>query len=161
LIRVTTSCLPTWRTGWDHSASAIIRSWWEVWAELTSDRILWHRHTKTYSPTQVPQFWWWLHWEVTWVCMYFIHIIILFYLDCLLIAYQTLFPNSPHICGLFNRTKVFSISLVISHISLVQRALDFCQIMYVCRLFSSYIRAFIFAKYWALGMWIILGPGHI
>jgi hypothetical protein len=25
-----TTCLPTWRTDWDHSASTIMRSWWKV-----------------------------------------------------------------------------------------------------------------------------------
>jgi hypothetical protein len=34
---VTTICLPAWRTGWDHSASAIMSSWWKVskhgWAQ--------------------------------------------------------------------------------------------------------------------------------
>jgi hypothetical protein len=27
----TTTSLPIWRTGWDHSTSAVIRSWWKVW----------------------------------------------------------------------------------------------------------------------------------
>jgi hypothetical protein len=30
LLRATTTCLPTWRTGCDHSASAVMRSWWKV-----------------------------------------------------------------------------------------------------------------------------------
>jgi hypothetical protein len=30
LLWVTTTCLPTWRTGWHHSASTIMRSWWKV-----------------------------------------------------------------------------------------------------------------------------------
>jgi hypothetical protein len=29
----------------------------KIVAELTGGRFLWHGHTKTYSPTQVPQFW--------------------------------------------------------------------------------------------------------
>jgi hypothetical protein len=29
LLWATTTCLPTWRTGWDHSTSAIM-SWWKV-----------------------------------------------------------------------------------------------------------------------------------
>jgi hypothetical protein len=45
-------------------------------AELTGGRLLWCRHTKTYSPIwQVPQFLLWLHWEVAWVCTYFLYII--------------------------------------------------------------------------------------
>jgi hypothetical protein len=27
---VTTTCLPTWRTGWDHRTSIIMRSWWKA-----------------------------------------------------------------------------------------------------------------------------------
>jgi hypothetical protein len=30
LLRGTTTCLPIWRTGWDHSTSTIIRRWWKV-----------------------------------------------------------------------------------------------------------------------------------
>jgi hypothetical protein len=31
---------------------------------------------KTYSLIwQVPQFWWWLHWEAVWVCMYVLYMI--------------------------------------------------------------------------------------
>jgi hypothetical protein len=30
MLRATTTCLPTWRTGWDHSASTIVRSLWQV-----------------------------------------------------------------------------------------------------------------------------------
>jgi hypothetical protein len=30
LFWVSTTCLPTWRTGWDHSDSTIMRSWWKV-----------------------------------------------------------------------------------------------------------------------------------
>lgn len=65
----TCTCLSSWRTGWNHNISTIMRSWWEVsklmW-DLTGVRHLWHRHTETYSPIwQVPQFLGWLHWEVT------------------------------------------------------------------------------------------------
>jgi hypothetical protein len=28
--QATTTCLPTWKTEWDHSASTIMRSWWTV-----------------------------------------------------------------------------------------------------------------------------------
>jgi hypothetical protein len=31
LLRATTTCLTTWRTGCDHSASTIMRSWLKVW----------------------------------------------------------------------------------------------------------------------------------
>jgi hypothetical protein len=32
LFQVTTTCLlvPTWRSGWDHSASAMMKSWWKM-----------------------------------------------------------------------------------------------------------------------------------
>jgi hypothetical protein len=30
LLWATTTCLPTWRTGWDNSASTIMMSWWKV-----------------------------------------------------------------------------------------------------------------------------------
>jgi hypothetical protein len=37
----------------------------ELKAALIGARLLWDRHTKTYSSIwQVPQFWWWLYWEV-------------------------------------------------------------------------------------------------
>jgi hypothetical protein len=43
-------------------------------AELTDGRLLWDRHTKTYSPIlQVPQFRRWLRWEVSLVCKYFLY----------------------------------------------------------------------------------------
>jgi hypothetical protein len=48
-----------------------LHQWWGVdrrcqnVAEFTGDRLLWHMHTKTYSPIiQAPQFRWWLGWEV-------------------------------------------------------------------------------------------------
>jgi hypothetical protein len=44
-LRATTTCLPTWRTVWDHSPSTIT-SWWK----LTGGRGLWHSHTKNLLP---------------------------------------------------------------------------------------------------------------
>jgi hypothetical protein len=35
-LRATTTCLPTWRTGWDHSPSTIMRSWERVKTWLNS-----------------------------------------------------------------------------------------------------------------------------
>jgi transposase len=56
--------------------------------ELTSGRLFWHRHTKTYSLIlQVPQFWRWLHWEVVWI---FLYIITFFFIACF-------FSSSPEI----------------------------------------------------------------
>jgi hypothetical protein len=50
-------------------------------AELTGGRLLWHRHTKTYSPIwQLPQFWRWLCWEAAYVCTYFLYTINNFFL---------------------------------------------------------------------------------
>jgi hypothetical protein len=70
----TANCLPSWRTGWDHS-STIMRCWWNVSKHDLAHRqqtSLTLRHTKTYSPIhQVPQFQQWLHWKVAYVCMYF------------------------------------------------------------------------------------------
>jgi hypothetical protein len=55
-LRRTTTCLPTWRTGWDHSVSAIMRSWWKV---SKCDRAhMWQtwQAYKSYFPIQVSQF---------------------------------------------------------------------------------------------------------
>jgi hypothetical protein len=45
---VSTTCLPAWRTGWDHSVSTIIRSYGRCQnvAVSTGGRLLWHRYTK-------------------------------------------------------------------------------------------------------------------
>jgi hypothetical protein len=51
----TTTNLPAWRTGWDHSASTIM-SWWNVlehcWAHMWQTSLT-HAY-KTYLPIQVP-----------------------------------------------------------------------------------------------------------
>jgi hypothetical protein len=73
-LRVTSICLPIWITGCHHSASTVLWSWWRCQnvAELTGDRFLWHKHTKTYSPIRhVSQFLQWLRWEVAHVCTHF------------------------------------------------------------------------------------------
>jgi hypothetical protein len=42
LLRATTACLPTGRTGWDHSAWTIMSWWrWQNVAELTGGRLRW------------------------------------------------------------------------------------------------------------------------
>jgi hypothetical protein len=62
---------------WDYSTSTIIGvdlSCQNV-AELTGSRLLWHRHTKTYSLIwQMPQFWQWLLWEVAEACRLFLYV---------------------------------------------------------------------------------------
>jgi hypothetical protein len=45
-LRATIICLPAWRIGWHHRASTITRTWWKV------SKLLWHTHTKAYSPTR-------------------------------------------------------------------------------------------------------------
>jgi hypothetical protein len=65
LLRVTTICLPTWRTGCDHSASTITRSW-GTGMELSSQKtwLLWHRSTKRISRYKcLNSSSDWLHWE--------------------------------------------------------------------------------------------------
>jgi hypothetical protein len=60
----TTTCLPAWRTGWDHNALTIMRGWWKV-----SKRGWAHRWQTSFTQTyknyslilQLPQFCWWLH----------------------------------------------------------------------------------------------------
>jgi hypothetical protein len=42
-------------------------------AEHNGGRLLWHRHAKTYSPIQVPQFRWWLHWDSLFIIKCFSH----------------------------------------------------------------------------------------
>jgi hypothetical protein len=59
LPHATAACLPTWRTGWGHSASTIMRSWQTVSKQLSSQVAdFFDTGTKkTYSPMwQVPQF---------------------------------------------------------------------------------------------------------
>jgi hypothetical protein len=65
-LQATATCLRTWRTGWDHSTSTIMRSWRKLSkrGEFTGGRLLWQRHTTTYFPIQVYQFRRWLRWEV-------------------------------------------------------------------------------------------------
>jgi hypothetical protein len=70
-LRAAITCLPTWRTGCNHSASIEwVDARFQNVAELTDDRLLWHRHIKTYSPIQAPQFRRWRRWEVAEVRMY-------------------------------------------------------------------------------------------
>jgi hypothetical protein len=55
--RATTTCLPTWGSVWDHNASTVmgVDGRCQNVAKLTDDRLLWHRHTKTYFPIrQIP-----------------------------------------------------------------------------------------------------------
>jgi hypothetical protein len=49
-LRATTTCLPTWRTSCDCSASAIMRLMEGVKAWLSS--LLWHRNTKNLGSMQ-------------------------------------------------------------------------------------------------------------
>jgi hypothetical protein len=60
--------------------------------ELTGGRLLWHRHTETYSPIQVPQFRWWLLRSSLSMYIYFLYIIF-FSLFVLLTAHQRLFSR--------------------------------------------------------------------
>jgi hypothetical protein len=76
-LRATTNCLQTWSTGWDHSASTTMRSWWKMskcgWAHGQQTSLA--QTYKTYSfIRKLPQFQQWLHWEVA----HFLYIIISF-----------------------------------------------------------------------------------
>jgi hypothetical protein len=81
LAQATTTCLSTWRTGWDHSASAIMR----IWRKMSKRGPAHRRQTSmaqayiTYSPIHVPQFRWRPGSEVAYTCMYFSYIIKLFF----------------------------------------------------------------------------------
>jgi hypothetical protein len=44
-LRVTTTCLPTLRTDWDHIALTVMRKCRNM-VELVGGRLLWHRHIK-------------------------------------------------------------------------------------------------------------------
>jgi hypothetical protein len=48
---------------WLRSQRRRVDGWCHNVAEVTGGRLHWHRHTKTYSPIQVPQFRPWLRWE--------------------------------------------------------------------------------------------------
>jgi hypothetical protein len=63
----------TWRTALQQHLGVDGR--YQNVAVLLEGGLLWHRHTKTYSPTQMLHFWRWLCWEVAEVCTYFLHIV--------------------------------------------------------------------------------------
>jgi hypothetical protein len=89
-IQTTTTCLPTWRTGCNHSTSAIMRSWWKVLKHGRAHKLLWHRHKNLFPDmTSISVL------AVTMLrsslgCMYFLYIIILFLLLVLLTAHRRL-----------------------------------------------------------------------
>jgi hypothetical protein len=60
---VTIVCSPIWRSGFYHSISTIMWSWWNVsehgWAHRLHISLL-HRHNNLFLIWQVPRFWWWL-----------------------------------------------------------------------------------------------------
>jgi hypothetical protein len=73
----TTTCLLTWSTGCDHSASAVMRSWWELpkcgWAHRRQVSLT-QAHKDLFPDTKkVHQFRWCLRWEIAQVCTYYLY----------------------------------------------------------------------------------------
>jgi hypothetical protein len=65
LPHTTTTCLTTWKTGWDQNSSTVM-SWWKVPKCGCAHRrhISFTKAHKTCSLIQVPKFQQWFHWEV-------------------------------------------------------------------------------------------------
>jgi hypothetical protein len=112
-LRVTITCLPTWKTGWNHSTSTIMRSWWKVskrgWAHRRQTSLT-EAHKNLFpdmTSVTIPAV---TTLRIAYVYMYFLYIIIFFFIACFVNSSpEVTFLIAPvhHIVNRMRNTKYY------------------------------------------------------